>query len=218
MSIVLKTEYGNKLLELSNEALINQVNLMLSNKAIDKDFLSDLKAIHRFILDHHFGVNQLNKSMTPHGLYPLKYVPVVNMVIDFSEPLHKLVDLNDKEELLAAKYLQMKMNAKKRGIEFKLTIANMRNLLRRTTCYYSKIRFDDVHTQSIDRKDNTRGYTIDNVVVCSSLVNNLKEKLMENHRVIETMSQQQIEKMLDGFNKVTKEKIKKEKADAKIKS
>lgn len=206
MNITFKTDYGKSLLDLSNEELVAKINELLSTTVHDKNLLSDLKTIHRFILDHQLGVQRLREPKTPCGLHYLKYLPTVNMVYDFSKPLNEIITDDDFETYLSAKYIQMKLSSKKRGIDFTLTISQLRNLLKRKQCYYSGIRFDDKHTLTIDRLDNTKGYCKDNVVVCSSIINKIKESVMENKRVTDTMNQKQIEKMLLKFIKVNKEK------------
>ena len=88
-------------------------------------------------------------------------------------------------DLYAAKHLVWKAeNAKKRGIEFNLTVASMKNLLSAKKCYYTGIgltkstgngemRLSDA---TIDRIDVTKGYTSGNVVACCHAANQMKNQ------------------------------------------
>lgn len=77
------------------------------------------------------------------------------------------------------KYSQWKQNAKNRNIEWLITKEDL--LKMPMICYYTKrdLTFEhhQFNTVSLDRKDNTKGYTIDNVVYCCSTVNLMKNTL-----------------------------------------
>lgn len=86
-------------------------------------------------------------------------------------------------DLYVARKMQSKFNnARDRGIEFNLSFAAMRNLLRAKKCYYTgipltraekgaELRASDL---TIDRIDNTKGYVHGNVVACCHAANNMK--------------------------------------------
>lgn len=82
-------------------------------------------------------------------------------------------------------YNQLKQSAKKRGIDFDLTLSDLNNLSFPITCpilgmplkYNIGIPKDDSY--SIDRKDNSIGYTIDNIEVISYRANRAKNNLSE---------------------------------------
>lgn len=90
-------------------------------------------------------------------------------------------------DLYAAKHLVWKAeNAKKRGIEFNLTIASMKNLLSAKRCYYTgilltkssgkegeELRLSDF---TIDRIDGSKGYVKGNVVACCHAANQMKNQ------------------------------------------
>lgn len=91
-------------------------------------------------------------------------------------------------DLYAAKHLVWKAeNAKKRGIEFNLTIASMKNLLTAKKCFYTgialtkstgkepngELRLSDA---TIDRIDVTKGYVSGNVVACCHAANQMKNQ------------------------------------------
>lgn len=86
-------------------------------------------------------------------------------------------------EWYAAKYEQCMT----RGIPFELTLSDIKQLQSRKTCYYTGQKVfltTDSSRQSnrwtLDRIDNHKGYTRDNVVVCAKWVNQLKNEVLEN--------------------------------------
>ena len=80
-------------------------------------------------------------------------------------------------------YNQLKQSAKKRNIEFTLTITDINNLSFPITCpilgiplkYHTGSPKDDSY--SVDRKDNSIGYTIDNIEIISYKANRAKNNL-----------------------------------------
>lgn len=77
-------------------------------------------------------------------------------------------------------YNRLKASAKKRGIEFTLTLGDLHALAWPISCPVLGIglRFNrgkaEDNSYSIDRVDNTKGYSIDNIVVVSLKANKLK--------------------------------------------
>lgn len=71
--------------------------------------------------------------------------------------------------------------AKKRNIEWGLTNEYIKSIP--LICYYSGIPltydYKKANTASLDRRDNTKGYVPDNVVMCSVLINRMKQTLSE---------------------------------------
>lgn len=102
------------------------------------------------------------------------------------------------DTLVALKYLGKKRNALSRGIEFKLTLADMARIMRSKRCYYSGVALtlDGVNKLTIDRIDASEGYTKSNSVACSKQVNDLKNKLLENQELIKDMSGKEVKKLL----------------------
>lgn len=89
-----------------------------------------------------------------------------------------MIDVHKKD--LNKLFSQIKASAKKRGIPFDLTRADLGRLTFPITCPIlgfplkfntGKVQFD---SYSIDRIDNTMGYTVDNIIVVSHRVNQLK--------------------------------------------
>lgn len=103
--------------------------------------------------------------------------------ISESEPVERFIT----DELVAKRYLEKLNNARERGIEFNLTIADIRRLLSRKRCQYTGIEFDLKNPDfrpSFDRVDTKKGYTKDNVVVCMTCINKLKNELLENKNAL----------------------------------
>lgn len=83
-------------------------------------------------------------------------------------------------------YNRLKNSAKKRNIEFSLTIPELNNLTFPLTCpilgiplKFNRQRLQD-NSYSIDRIDSTKGYSIDNIVVISWRANRLKNNASIN--------------------------------------
>lgn len=76
-------------------------------------------------------------------------------------------------------YNGLKSSAKKRNIDFSLTLSDLNNLTYPITCPILGIvlKFNDVlsdDSYSIDRIDSSKGYHIDNIIVISWRANRLK--------------------------------------------
>lgn len=95
-------------------------------------------------------------------------------------PENKSIDL-----MMAEYYVQKHQQCITRGISFELSLSDLKKLYAKKTCYYSGERVELSPTGSsrnawtLDRKDNSKGYTRDNVVVCAKWVNGLKNELFE---------------------------------------
>lgn len=99
------------------------------------------------------------------------------------------------ETRLASKYLNIRRSAEGRGLEFNLTIADIRKLLKAKKCAYTKI--DLVYAPSgeqtpppnaltFDRVDASKGYVKGNVVACCQAMNQFKgvvERGMSQHNI-----------------------------------
>lgn len=81
-----------------------------------------------------------------------------------------------KDANLAEKYLQIKENAESRGVEFTLSFAHLKRIMKRKTCYYTGRKFSDSPQayKSVERVRNSEGYTDENTVVVCSVANTLR--------------------------------------------
>jgi hypothetical protein len=68
------------------------------------------------------------------------------------------------------KYSYYKATAKRRDIEFNLTLEQFTELWNKP-CYYCG---DEIKTIGVDRVDNTKGYQVDNIVPCCAWCNKMK--------------------------------------------
>lgn len=85
---------------------------------------------------------------------------------------------------IAQKYLLLLKRSKDKGLDFDLSLADIKRLLRLKRCYYTKEPLTDHDPnlsshRTFDRVDNKKGYTKDNVVVCATQFNQLKSNLFE---------------------------------------
>lgn len=91
--------------------------------------------------------------------------------------------LDNFEIQVARKYTQLLTSAASRGLPFNLTLADVRALLKRKTCAYTKVEFsetNEAHKRTIDRMDCNLGYVRGNVVACTHEANQLKEHFFEH--------------------------------------
>lgn len=106
------------------------------------------------------------------------------------------------EALIARKFLNKLDNARKRELEFTLTLADVKRLMTRKTCYYTgRYMRDDVldehpDKRTFERLDNKKGYTKENTVACCNLVNQLKAVFLEGHSKLR-MTRREIKKFAD---------------------
>lgn len=81
---------------------------------------------------------------------------------------------------LGRRFTDWRHSAKKRDISWELSFEQILELFKKSDglCFYSKVplKLNSGHreTISLDRIDSSKGYTIDNVVFCSTLVNRMK--------------------------------------------
>lgn len=75
---------------------------------------------------------------------------------------------------------KLKRNARKRGLEFNLTVEDYKFIKSGETCYYCQAETDII---TLDRKDNFKGYTTDNIVGCCYYCNKLKSNLFNEEEM-----------------------------------
>lgn len=98
-------------------------------------------------------------------------------------PAPEVVTENSGLEVILTKRLNILKSAKKRGLEFNLTDANIKTLLNKKTCYYTGVAFDEnndpMNARTFERLDDTKGYVKDNVVAVTLRANRIKNILLE---------------------------------------
>lgn len=116
------------------------------------------------------------------------------------------LDINEKpfDLVLARFYLNKHRNAKERGIEFTLTLADMRKLLKKKTCHYTGEKLNFLHGDrnklSLDRVDSSKGYTKENTVACTTWVNHWKNAVLENTSSVTYVTKQQLFAIMSKLN------------------
>lgn len=85
----------------------------------------------------------------------------------------------DRSKFPRAKWSTLKSNAKRRGYELTLTFEQFVEINGKI-CFYCDGRsgYKDEAGTRLDRLNNSRGYTLDNVVPCCSFCNKIKQNLL----------------------------------------
>lgn len=194
--------------------IVHTNNLMTDSFVSDyNNLLSELCSQGYLTLSGQYGVNGVNivESFCDEWLEQLN--PIDKAYVDrsrkdisplftFDTEFHETDIVKNGgmefDTLVALKYLGKKRNALSRGIEFKLTLADMARIMRSKRCYYSGVALtlDGVNKLTIDRIDASKPYSKDNSVPCSSQVNDLKNKLLENQELVKNMSGKEVKKLL----------------------
>ena len=111
--------------------------------------------------------------------------------------------ITDEQVLIVKKYLSVLESAKRRGLAFNLTLSDMKRLMSRKTCFYTKRKFnntlDHPDYPTFDRIDCNKGYVKGNVVVCTKFSNELKASLFE-HRDVDIITIKRIIDTLTTLN------------------
>ena len=160
--------------------------------------IADVEALEatyrKYTVDKLYSVMQASK-MNLRDKYRNQRIALLQKILDEvdgyeagDEPQEDLSGVYEAlvfEKRLAKKYLAKVHNAEERGIEMTLTLADMRKLMTRKTCGYTKVKLlDDVdsshpHKRTLERKDPTIGYTKANTIACTHACNKLKNILFE---------------------------------------
>lgn len=109
-------------------------------------------------------------------------------VCDKSEPI--TFDLSDHDlsgiDLICAiadKYRNLAFSARKRGIEFDLSIDDVQDIVLAKRCYYTNVEFDgDKNIKTVDRLNHKKGYVKDNIVACTKRINSFKNEILESNQ------------------------------------
>ena len=101
------------------------------------------------------------------------------------------------DDRLVAKWNSLKVSAAARGLDFKLTLTGLRNVLGADKCRFTKLRIDG-NTSSIDRIDSRKGYVTGNVAACHRVFNSVKGVLENPNTALS------VDELLEGFAEVKK--------------
>ena len=100
---------------------------------------------------------------------------------------------------LAELYVFISKGALRRGIPFELTFAQMKFIISRKKCAYTGIKFipaSSKYKPTFERKDASKGYTMDNVILVCNFANKLKNELLENPEGDFLMTPTQLKKFI----------------------
>ncbi len=86
-----------------------------------------------------------------------------------------LKSLHKHQQSIKGKLTSYKSGAKQRGLEFSLTKEQFESYWKKP-CFYCG---DKIETIGLDRIDNSKGYTLDNIVPCCKTCNNMKKDLSQ---------------------------------------
>lgn len=118
------------------------------------------------------------RSKKRHREFMKKYSPILwqEDKLKPSRLKKRKVSLRKWKATLMGRFVCWRKSAKKRGIEWNLQFEDIKN--KPLICFYSNetlvLEPHSPNTISLDRIDNTSGYTIDNVVFCGKIINNMK--------------------------------------------
>lgn len=214
------TPFGNKIIKQDIKQFF--INLCSWNSGSQAPHARDINLILNSL--ESYGVIQLDKE-NPHSTGVYKVLSIgdeyiipttkstllrdridIDYVVDFNnksfeQEVFRLDKDTPFETLVALQYLRKKMTSMERGIEFKLTLQQMGKLLKTKRCYYSGaiLTLEGIHCHTIDRIDSNVGYTVDNSVACSRIVNNIKNKLIDDGVNLDGLSVIEMKKMLAKF-------------------
>lgn len=93
-------------------------------------------------------------------------------------------------------YQTYKIRADKKQLSFELSVEQFNNLVN-ANCYYCHKQNNHHHKNGIDRKDNSKGYIIENCVACCGECNLMKADMLDVHFIDHIMRVTQHNKDID---------------------
>lgn len=143
------------------------------------------------LITHKFENNsELKKCSMCKNWLKLEYFDYSNKAIDLLNNACKSCGANRKrkqyytfDQTLRQTWKRAKSSAKVRNLHFDLLVEDLQKiyLLQNKKCFYSGVEmgFNSGKTNkiSIDRVDSTKGYTVENVVLCCKVINVMKSNL-----------------------------------------
>lgn len=193
--------------------LIDIRTSLMGNITQDKPQLLDkVILINRILKERNKGKKEILTVNEQRLLYSMAESPNVTE-IDVLEKIvkqdeareHKSIVFTNPEYICAKKYLEKTKSSFSRNIAFDLTLNEFKSLLNKQRCYYSGIRLCDTgakpndvppNYRTLDRIDNTKGYTKTNTVACAHKVNQLKNLLFETPHEEMRMTPKQVQLFL----------------------
>ena len=115
----------------------------------------------------------------------------------------------DKRKEAKYRYNNNKKKAKERGLEFTLTFEQYENLISQP-CHYSGESILGNSGVGLDRIDNSKGYTIDNVLPCAGWCNKMRMDFLtveETKVAVRAVLELRSKKKTEGLIKVDPDKV-----------
>ena len=163
---------------LTEEELRNRSVLQLTN--IAKATAGDIKGDgHTDRLDLLQKVLRSKGAELPESVLAKHASPIKTITIKKASLPSNVED----DLLIARRYQQCFDSATKRGLEFNLSLSDMRSIMKRKRCAYTGIEFipgDKKYFMTLERIDNTIGYVKGNVIPVCNFANQLKNTLIED--------------------------------------
>lgn len=92
-----------------------------------------------------------------------------------------------QHEKISSRHSSLKRGAKDRGLELSITKDQHADLIKDGKCYYCEYSLPKTGG-GLDRKDNSVGYVIDNLVPCCTYCNVLKSSLLSHDEMVEIIA------------------------------
>lgn len=112
--------------------------------------------------------------------------------------------MNDLQ--LAKKFVAKAASSHARGIGFDLSFTSYKNLMRAKRCFYTGVELTNaegsVDQRTIDRIDNTKGYTKGNVVACCFGYNQIKSVMEKDGLIHSPIFKKALSKMFKKLEEV----------------
>lgn len=97
----------------------------------------------------------------------------------------RVYEKTEKRKTSSSKrYNQLKMNAKSGGREMSLTLDEFLSVANQPCHYCNDELCQDRTGTRLDRRDNSKGYTLDNVVACCKYCNSVKQELFTEEETL----------------------------------
>ena len=218
--IEMSTKSGRNILNKPIVHFFKNYSSWKSAKNMVADFIVDLNNVIDALQDNNVlsyaktsGIHEIvdvkDEFVTPHiKSVLLRKSVTTDYTLDLSKSVvdieNFITDDSAFETHVALTFLRKKLTSQERGISFELSIKDLTKLLKTKNCYYSglPLTLTGMHVISLDRKDATKGYTVDNTVACSSFVNSLKNDLLDDGIALRNMGEKALVKMLESFKGV----------------
>lgn len=94
-----------------------------------------------------------------------------------------LLQCRKRNRTIAGRFGRCKNYSKKRGLEWSITKEQYIDLLKEDKCHYCYGKLPET-SYGLDRKDNSKGYQIENVVPCCTTCNTMKGHLITYNEMI----------------------------------